>query len=98
MSAYAESASKVLDNADIAEKFECVKINVKADYTTFATVERYARKANITFADVNYGEGVDANMFVKCDDIEKTVDEINEISAGKCRITVSNQREFVKIV
>ncbi len=95
VSAYAEAASKVLDNADIAEKFECVKISVKADYTTFAVVERYARKNDIVFADVNYGDGVDADIFVKCDEIEKTVDEINEISAGKCQITVSDQREFV---
>ncbi len=95
VSAYAEAASKVLDNADIAEKFDCVKINIVADYTTFAGVERYARKANIAFADINYREGVDENVFVKCDCVENTVDEINEISAGKCQITVSNQHEFV---
>lgn len=95
--AYSQTAASGVSVAKISTKTECERVDVFADYSVFATLEKHLRKANVVLDDIAYGDGVECRVFVPCDETDAFCDMICETSAGKAKVVVSDEKRFVKL-
>lgn len=87
--AYTDAVSQVLKKAKIGVKTLCAKINIKADYATFAIIENYFRRQNILIENITYSDWVEATVFVEQSLAEKTINEISALTCGIVRSEIS---------
>lgn len=95
--AYSQTAASGVAVAKISTKTECERVDVFADYSVFATLEKHLRKANVVLDDIAYGDGVECRVFVPCDDVDAFCDMVCETSAGKAKVVRSNEKRFEKL-
>ena len=95
--AYSQTAASGVAVAKISTKTECERVDVFADYSVFATLEKHLRKANVVLDDIAYGDGVECRVFVPCDDADAFCDMVCETSAGKAKVAKSNEKRFEKL-
>ena len=95
--AYSQTAASGVAVAKISTKTECERVDVFADYSVFATLEKHLRKANVVLDDIAYGDGVECRVFVPCDETDAFCDMICETSAGKAKVVRSNEKRFEKL-
>ena len=95
--AYSQTAASGVAVAKISTKTECERVDVFADYSVFATLEKHLRKANVVLDDIAYGDGVECRVFVPCDETDAFCDMVCETSAGKAKVVRSNEKRFEKL-
>lgn len=95
--AYSQTAASGVAVAKISTKTECERVDVFADYSVFATLEKHLRKANVVLDDIAYGDGVKCRVFVPCDETDAFCDMVCETSAGKAKVVRSNEKRFEKL-
>ena len=95
--AYSQTAASGVAVAKISTKTECERVDVFADYSVYATLEKHLRKANVVLDDIAYGDGVECRVFVPCDETDAFCDMVCETSAGKAKVVVSDEKRFVKL-
>lgn len=95
--AYSQTAASGVAIAKISTKTECERVDVFADYSVFATLEKHLRKANVVLDDIAYGDGVECRVFVPCDETDAFCDMVCETSAGKAKVVRSNEKRFEKL-
>lgn len=95
--AYSQTAANGVAVAKISTKTECERVDVFADYSVFATLEKHLRKANVVLDDIAYGDGVECRVFVPCDETDAFCDMVCETSAGKAKVVRSNEKRFEKL-
>ena len=95
--AYSQTAASGVAVAKISTKTECERVDVFADYSVFATLEKHLRKANVVLDDIAYGNGVECRVFVPCDETDAFCDMVCETSAGKAKVVRSNEKRFEKL-
>ena len=95
--AYSQTAASGVAVAKISTKTECERVDVFADYSVFATLEKQLREANVVLDDIAYGDGVECRAFVPCDETDAFCDMVCETSAGKAKVVRSNEKRFEKL-
>ena len=95
--AYSQTAASGVAVAKISTKTECERVDVFADYSVYATLEKHLRKANVVLDDIAYGDGVECRVFVPCDETDAFCDMVCETSAGKAKVVRSNEKRFEKL-
>ena len=95
--AYSQTAANGVAIAKISTKTECERVDVFADYSVYATLEKHLRKANVVLDDIAYGDGVECRVFVPCDETDAFCDMVCETSAGKAKVVRSNEKRFEKL-
>ncbi|MCM1306711.1 MAG: YigZ family protein [Bacteroides sp.] len=96
--AYSGAASDVVKSAKISQKTECAEIEICAGYSDFAALEKYIRKAECFLYNVNYGDDVFASVYVPLDGVEKFLNDVRELSAGRAKTRVSNEVAYQSIL
>lgn len=95
--AYSDTASKGVKAGVISQKVLCNCIAIKADYPTFAILDKYIRKSGAVVGGVEYGQDVECKVFVPEDDVEAFVASLRELSGGKADVTATGDKEYKRV-
>jgi len=88
--AYSGTAAEAVKSAVISQKTECRLIEIKADYSDYAVIEKYIRKSVCKLKDVLYGDAVTADVFVPLDAVSGFTDAICELSGARAVFTAKD--------
>jgi len=95
--AYSDTASKGVKSGVISQKVLCDSIVVKADYPTFAILDKYIRKSGVVIDGVEYGQDVECKVYVPEDDVDAFVASLRELSGGKADVTATGDKEYKRV-
>lgn len=95
--AYSGAASNVVAKSLISQKVECVQIRIYADYASFSAVEKCVKNFGCAVGQTIYGEGVECQVYVATDDVNKFCKLINEVSSGRAKVNVCDVYEYKNI-
>ena len=84
--AYSQTAADGVRAGKISQKAECALVEIKSDYPTHATVEKYLRKSGVLIDDIDYSDEVATKVFVRLDDKDSFIEGVKEASLGRSTI------------
>lgn len=84
--AYSQTAADGVRAGKISQKAECALVEIKSDYPTHATLEKYFRKSGVLIDDIDYSDEVTAKVFVRLDDKDSFIEGVKETSLGRSAI------------
>lgn len=97
VSAYSGAAADAVRAAAVSEKQECNLIEVSANYSNFALIEKFIRNGKCKIENVEYGDSVRAELFVPADEVNRFSDSICEITAGRATVNLSENVSYEKL-
>lgn len=95
--AYSDTASKGVKAGVISQKVLCDCIAVKADYPTFAILDKFIRKSGVVIDGVEYGQDVECKVYVPEDDVDAFKASLKELSGGKADVTATGDKDYKRI-
>ena len=84
--AYSQTAADGVRAGKISQKAECALVEIKSDYPTHATVEKYLRKSGVLIDDIDYSDEVATKVFVRLDDKDSFIEGVKVASLGRSTI------------
>lgn len=92
--AYSQSASSVLEAADILTITHGIKINASVDYAGFGRIKYYLDKEGIQPENVIYGENISFEICIVAEHETDIVRSMKELTDGRVDITGRSEGEF----
>ena len=84
--AYSTAVKEAVDNSDLTEISDGVKLVLRLDYTNLGSVQHLMRECRVSEASSEYGDGVSLTLVVPQDEISRFKKELTQIFAGKEQI------------
>ncbi len=94
--AYSDSVKKVVESADIVNRYLCDKIVLSCDYNVWGKVMNYLSANAIPIGDVVYTDKVCAEVFEKVDLSDKLIADIIEKTDALC-LCDKNEQLFINV-
>lgn len=95
--AYSKAAADAVKASVIAEKTECIVMQVEVGYNFSAQLEKYLRSNDCHVKSINYERGIKAEIFVPDDRADEFAKRIEELTSGSAVVAATGRREFVKL-
>lgn len=87
--AYNHTASLGLEATPLLEIKPVCRLSAQIDYTLLGTVENWIRTNNLRAADTEYADKVIVNLLIEPHDVEDIQNELTNLTAARCQITVA---------
>ncbi len=84
--AYSTAVKEAVDNSDLTEISDGVKLVLRLDYTNLGSVQHLMRECRVSEVSSEYGDGVSLTLVVPQDEISRFKKELTQIFAGKEQI------------
>lgn len=95
--AYSKSASRTIEKGKIIEKSQGVELNIVIDYENLDKV-KYVFKKNFWYIeDIKYSDKVNIIMYCESKCSDKIINNIIDITSGKCKIIVGDEEYYFKL-
>ena len=95
--AYSQTAADAVKSGKISQKAESALVEIRADYPTHATVEKYLRKSGVLIDDVTYDNDVTSKVYVALDEKNAFIEGANEASLGRANVVDTGVVCFKKL-
>ena len=95
--AYSGVAAAAIANAKIAEKRECTRIDITVDYADLPAIESLSRKGGAAVESIEYGEGATVRVFVEEGEEKAFAQSVNEVTAGRAQIAITQVKQYKKL-
>ncbi len=95
--AYSGCTADAISSSTISQKVECDGVMISADYSTFASVEKFLRKGGCQIENIEYDDCVKCLCFVPIDSVDDFLSSLHELSCGKANITKTTDKQYKKI-
>ncbi len=95
LSAYTKSVADVIAVSKLATKKLATKMCVEADYSSFSALDGFIRSDEFVLDSINYGDKVNATLFVLPEEANVFKSKVAEMTSGKCLVT-EKENNFVK--
>ncbi len=89
--AYGQSASSVLDNAQIIKRQVCNIVSFKFDYCFLGKLQSYVSNENYLVKDSAFSEEVGLSIYAPVDLSDKIIADVYDLSNGLCKGVITDQ-------
>lgn len=86
--AYQGALKEALKNAEICEMKSVFEAQIVSDYTNWAKLDSMFREYNVMVSNVEYGENVQAIIYIPENEKDKVVLNVKDLSFGKAEIDI----------
>ncbi len=93
VSAYTEAVAKCIEACDVRQMKIAVKTRLKATFSEWATLENVVKKYGVV-GDTDYLDGVTAYVYVKPENIDSFLSDVNSKTAGKAIVETINEEYY----
>lgn len=89
--AYQDAVKDALDNCDYMHTIVVNEVELTLDYNIWPKIENFCKDKSIVMGDVVFLENVKATIKTPIEETEAIIDEIIEITNGKCHIAKDDE-------
>ena len=94
--AYSDSVKKVVESADVVNRYLCDKITLSCDYNVWGKVMNYLSSNSVPVGEVIYTDKVCAEIFEKVEQSDKLIADITEKTDALC-FCEKNEQVFINV-
>lgn len=94
--AYVKGAADAIEASGVVERVSGHQINLSLDYDLFGKIQYFFKESHIGIIYVVYTDKVKASVFLETVQLEKTIQEITNLTSGKAEIEILEEELFYK--
>ena len=93
--AYQDAIKDALDKCDYMHTIEVNELEMTLDYNMWPKIENYCKETGITIGELVFLENVKVKIKTPVEDTDRVIDEIIEITSGKCHIEKDDEKHTI---
>lgn len=95
--AYTKAATLSIDKSGIVEKVKGCQLDIFIEYNTLGKLQYMFEQKSIHIENIKYTDKICVSINYISEDVDKLINEIIEITNGKCEVIVGDEKFYFKI-